>query len=175
MSLWLKWRDLSRSADSASTILKLLWTDFVASAVVGTKGVLGARNAQPEHAADVSVVPLVHRIRYRWRYGIPAFLLLACMALIAAVAALSLLTGRSNIEKIRYRVNQTSLGRVLTTLFDPQSSNFAMSTADWSKNKAKKHVNLGKNRPMAGLEPQAQIIAEDPSPEKTKASEIYRG
>jgi hypothetical protein len=50
-----------------------------------------------------------------------------------------------------------------------------MSTADWSKNKAKKHVNLGKNRPMAGLEPQAQIIAEDPSPEKTKASEIYRG
>ncbi|KNB16530.1 hypothetical protein FOXG_14368 [Fusarium oxysporum f. sp. lycopersici 4287] len=175
MSLWLKWRDLSRSADSASTILKLLWTDFVASAVVGTKGVLGARNAQPEHAADVSVVPLVHKIRYRWRYGIPAFLLLACMSLIAVVAALSLLTGRPNIEKMRYRVNQTSLGRVLTTLFEPQSSNFAMSTADWSKNKAEKHVDLGKNRPMAGLEPQPQIIAEDPSPEKTKASEIYKG
>ncbi|KAM5350382.1 hypothetical protein ACJ41O_006887 [Fusarium nematophilum] len=151
MSLWLKWRRLSRSAGSASTILKLLWTDFAASAVVGTKGVLGKGNAGDE-AADVAVVPLVHRIRYRWRYGIPAFLLLACMALIAGAAVLSLLTGRSNMEKLHYRLKQTSLGRVLTTLFDPPSSNFAMSTAEWSKGNAGKDIDLGVNRPMLSVE-----------------------
>ncbi|KAF4460743.1 hypothetical protein FALBO_12474 [Fusarium albosuccineum] len=160
MSLWLKWRELSKSADSASTILKLLWTDFVASAVVGTKGVLGARNAQPEDAAEVSVVPLEHRIRYRWVYGIPAFLLLACMALIAGLAALSLLAGRSNLDKMRYRLKQTSLGRVLTTLVGPQSSNFVMSTGDWSKNNASKNIDLGINRPVLDLEPQEQTTQE---------------
>ncbi|KAL6361200.1 hypothetical protein LRP88_04663 [Fusarium phalaenopsidis] len=160
MSLWLKWRELSKSANSASTILKLLWTDFVASAVVGTKGVLGARNAQPEDAAEVSVIPLEHRIRYRWAYGIPAFLLIACMALIAGLAVVLRLAGRSNLDKMHYRLKQTSLGRVLTTLVDPQSSNFVMSAGDWSKNNASKDIDLGVNRAVLSLEPQAQVTQE---------------
>ncbi|UPK91983.1 hypothetical protein LCI18_002918 [Fusarium solani-melongenae] len=160
MSLWLKWRELSKSANSASTILKLLWTDFVASAVVGTKGVLGARNAQPEDAAEVSVIPLEHRIRYRWLYGIPAFLLLACMALIAGLAVFLRLAGRANLDTMHCRLKQTSLGRVLTTLVDPQSSNFVMSAGDWSKNNASKDIDLGVNRGVLSSEPQAQVTQE---------------
>ncbi|RTE71281.1 hypothetical protein BHE90_014313 [Fusarium euwallaceae] len=170
MSLWLKWRELSKSAHSASTIMKLLWTDFVASAVVGTKGVLGAGNAQPEDAADVSVIPLEHRIRYRWVYGIPAFLLLACMALIAGLAAFLRLAGRSNLDKMHYRLKQTSLGRALTTLVDPQSSNFVMSAGDWSKKNASKDIDLGVNGLVLNQEPQTQMTQEklEPSTSETR-------
>ena len=35
-SLFLKWRELSSTNDGAATILNLIWTDLVASAVVGT-------------------------------------------------------------------------------------------------------------------------------------------
>ncbi|KAH8646029.1 hypothetical protein BGZ61DRAFT_542643 [Ilyonectria robusta] len=156
MSLWLKWRELSRSADSASTILKLMWTDFASSAVVGTKGVLGERNAQPNEPADISVIPLVHRIRYHWRYGIPAFLVLGCMAFIAVVAVASVVTRKSSLETLNYRLKQTSLGRVLTTLVDPQSSTFAMTAADWSKLNARKDMDLGVRQPMLAPEPKKQ-------------------
>ncbi|KAH7130845.1 hypothetical protein EDB81DRAFT_845509 [Dactylonectria macrodidyma] len=110
MNLWLWWLELSRSADSVSTIMKLMWTNFATSAVVGTKGVLDERNAQPNEAADISVIPLVHR---------------------------------SSLETLNYRLKQTSLGRVLTTLVDPQSSTFAMTAADWSKLNARKDMDLG--------------------------------
>ncbi|KAL4865247.1 hypothetical protein BDV12DRAFT_175013, partial [Aspergillus spectabilis] len=33
-----RWSTLSRSAESMTTVLNLVWTDYVANAVVGTKG-----------------------------------------------------------------------------------------------------------------------------------------
>ncbi|KAH8662693.1 hypothetical protein BGZ61DRAFT_402461 [Ilyonectria robusta] len=153
LSLWLKWRELSRSA---STILKLLWTDLAASAVVGTKGVMGQRNAQPDEAVDISVIPLVHRVRYRWVYGIPAFLVLACTALIAAAAIVSAVTGQSSLGKLNYRLKQTSLGRVLTTLFDPAASSFAMTAAQWNKFNARKELDFGSRQPILAPEPDSQ-------------------
>ena len=55
--------------------------DLAASAVVGTKG-----NAMGDAAANpvpvIHVRPAVHRVKYHYAYGIPAFALLAVLVLV---------------------------------------------------------------------------------------------
>ncbi|KAH6961737.1 hypothetical protein BKA56DRAFT_647759 [Ilyonectria sp. MPI-CAGE-AT-0026] len=125
LSLWMKWKQLSGSSDTVSGIIKLLWTDLASSAIVGTKGVLGAGNDAPDDAASINVLPMVHRVKYHWAFGIPAFVVLLCMGIIFLLTAAL-----------------DALGRVLTTIFHPDSSNFVMSPTNWSKNNAGKQMEM---------------------------------
>ncbi|KAF4466271.1 hypothetical protein FALBO_6867 [Fusarium albosuccineum] len=147
MSLWLKWKRLSASEDSVPMIVKLLWNDLAASALVGSKGVLGARNEEPAQAASVRVVPTVHRIKYRWVFGIPAFIVIVCMGLILLMVAGSAVAGKSGFDLLRHRLKQVAVGRVLTTIFHPDSSSFIMSPADWSRANGEKHIDMAGGRP----------------------------
>ncbi|KAF7553395.1 hypothetical protein G7Z17_g3631 [Cylindrodendrum hubeiense] len=101
LSLWMRWKELSSSAESASKIIQLLWTDIAASALVGSKGVLGSYNMEPDHAADVKIRPTVHRIKYHWAFGIPAFIVLLCICLRPCYGTIGLEQGQC-IKADRY-------------------------------------------------------------------------
>ncbi|KAH7176141.1 hypothetical protein EDB81DRAFT_633863 [Dactylonectria macrodidyma] len=144
LSLWIKWKELSRSEDTVSKIIKLLWTDLASSAIVGTKGVLGHGNNEPDNAVPIQLFPMVHKVKYHWTFGIPAFLVLFCMAIILILAVVYAVMGQSNIDILGQRLKQVAAGRLLTTVFHPESSNFTMSAKHWSK------ANAGKQMVMTG-------------------------
>jgi len=91
MSMWVRWQNLSSSAELASLIPNLIWTDVAASAVVGTKGVLGPGNLATENQVPIMVTPTVMRIKYHYPYAIPALLtalVLFCITIAALIAVL---------------------------------------------------------------------------------------
>ena len=81
-----RWQNLSGSVELVSQIPNLIWTDVIAQAVVGTKGVLGPGNAATKNIIPISVTPTVSRVKYHWPYAVPA-LLAALILLLITVAA----------------------------------------------------------------------------------------
>jgi hypothetical protein len=156
MGLWLRWRELSGSADSMPTIFKLLWTDIAASALVGTKGVLGEGNVGPGQLVEIHVNPTVHRVMYNYAFGIPAFVTAFCLLCVLLLLCFSLITGRSSVRIMDQRLKQTSLGRSLTTLNNPESSSFIMSSTDWNKANGHRYMDLGFGRGGGGQQPTGQ-------------------
>jgi hypothetical protein len=72
MKVWLKWKELFKSADSAGDIIRFIWTDLVASAVVGTKGPDNSRAASANTRQKRPVFPTRHEVKYKYVYTIPA-------------------------------------------------------------------------------------------------------
>ncbi|KAL9572059.1 hypothetical protein ACKAV7_003776 [Fusarium commune] len=143
ISVFTRWQNLSSTPGGAGTILNLLWTDIAASAVVGTKGVLGEGNrALGNDTATVHVRPTARRIKYHYAFGIPAFILLTIIALAIIMALFAMVRRTSSIGIVRQRMQQLSVGRVLTTLFYPESSTLTMSATEWSKMSASKEINM---------------------------------
>ncbi|OAQ60762.1 hypothetical protein VFPPC_06856 [Pochonia chlamydosporia 170] len=133
MSLWLKWRTLSSSPDTVPQILKLLWTDVAASAMVGTKGVLGHYNFEPDRAADIKVRKMVRQVMYHYEFGIPAYLAALCFTIVLGVLLLSTITQGLDFGIASRRLKQTSLGRVIVTLTLRDHSDFSMTSKRWSQ------------------------------------------
>ena len=131
MAMWAKWQELSKSADNASQILDLIWTDTAASLVVGTKGTLGANNAGTP--IPITVLPLTTRVSYHWPYGIPAILVGLLFVLFIVAALVSACLGRASISSLRRHIYQTSVGRVLTVMTHPDEGNIDMRARDWSR------------------------------------------
>lgn len=143
MSLWMKWRGLSESASTTPKVIKLLWTDLAASAMVGTKGVLGAGNARPDEAVEISVRPMVHRVMYNYAYAVPACVTLFCMLVMLIALIVSMAQGRASVKVMDQRLKQTSNGRSLTTLLNPGMSSFIMPSKDWSAANGHRMMSLG--------------------------------
>lgn len=134
-SLFLKWRELSKTIDGAATILNLIWTDLVASAVVGTTtgfenssatqnpGVLGQRQVNERHSVVI----------YRnLLFAIPAFVVL-CIWAALLVATLGLLVSRkASIDLLSYYMNQSSLGRAVLNAEHPDPSMTTSNSENWT-------------------------------------------
>lgn len=157
MSLWLKWGQLSQSAEQISSIIELLWTDLASSAVVGTKGILGSRNAHPDEAARIGVRQTVHKVKYRWAFGIPAFIVALIMCLIFLAVIVSAVLGQSSIAAMTHRLKQVSLGRAITTVLSPQTSSFLQSPKEWGEMNAEKVLDLGTGSLPSGREVEQQV------------------
>lgn len=144
MAIFTRWQHLSAKPETASDIIKLLWTDLAASAVVGTKGVLGPSNdGDPGDAADIRIRPIEHRITYNYLFGIPAFILALFLIAILAVMFLSVCFGKVTLAKLRLRLQQLSPGRIFTTFLYPDTSNLTMRSKEWAKGNGDKTVTVG--------------------------------
>lgn len=135
MAMWVKWQNLTRSADTASLIPNLIFTDTAASAIVGTKGVLvSAGNANGANAVTLSVTPTVARVRYHYPYAIPGLLtclLLALMTVVAIVTSLCFSRGKP-IAQLRLNLQQIAPGRIYTTFLLPGQGSMTMKARDWA-------------------------------------------
>lgn len=160
-----RWTDLSRSAGSISTILNLIWTDYAANAVVGTKGLAatqqghsaGAKLDDPETGAGVTLPVTVYnrRVKYHLPYAVPAFVVLLFLLLSLLLSLGALLFGQTSLAKLRRYLNATSTGRLLTsTLESPPGvvDNDGPSNT-WTETSGKVMFSTGRDKPLlAGWE-----------------------
>ncbi|PNP58185.1 hypothetical protein FNYG_15175 [Fusarium nygamai] len=173
MSLWLKWKRLSSSEDSMPMVFKLLWNDLAASALVGSKGVLGARNEEPDQAARVQVIPSVRKIKYHWVFGIPAFILIFAIGLITIGVAAMAVVGKSSLGLLRHRLRQVSIGRLLTSVFHTDSSSLIMSPPAWSKANGNKQIDMAGACPLPGGPP-VTIVNYQSQPSNAPHKQLYQ-
>lgn len=117
-----KMLELSSKAETTPKILNLIWTDLASNAVIGTRGLHGARvqgSAAGEFTGPSSNTPPVtfmrRRIRYQWAYAVPALAVLFVAAIILLATVVLGLLRRVGPRKIRRFLNKTSQGRILTT------------------------------------------------------------
>jgi hypothetical protein len=145
-----RWQDLSRNATSAASIVNLIWTDLSANAVVGTRGQLPssplqnlAKRDDPATIVKVPITVYTRRIRFHVYYGIPAFFVLALSAFVALTALVFLLLGRASPSRMRYYLNHTSAGRILTTFLYTNDCAPDAPRADWIRAVGRKRIDLG--------------------------------
>lgn len=72
--MWARLQNLSSSTSTAASIPNLIFTDYAAAAVVGTKGVLGPGHAVSSNSVAIDVTLMKRSIRYHWLFAIPALL-----------------------------------------------------------------------------------------------------
>lgn len=142
MSKWIRVQKLCQNSDSVSNVIKLLWTDMAASALVGTKGVLGAGNAGGDDMVSLKVTPIIRVVKFHYYFGIPAYMVAVCIIICSILAAGSLLLGHSSLGTVSQRLKQASVGRALTTAFYPEASNFSMTAKEWTAIHGSKKLDL---------------------------------
>ena len=120
MEMYARWQELSKTPETATKIVNLIWTDYAAAAVVGTKGVLGPGNMGfANETVPITVEPIVLRVKCRSGFAIPAFILAAMFLLVNVLAFLSWICGYSNWNIVEKRLHQSSIGRIFTTFLFP--------------------------------------------------------
>ena len=119
LAMFKKWQELSETPETSAKILNLIWTDIAANMVVGTKSWLVPDNTNRKRdGTGTPKTPIVtsytRRIKYKYAYGIPAF-----VALVLAIAAFSstlffMLFAGAKPSTLRTFLQHTSAGRFLT-------------------------------------------------------------
>ncbi|KAK1753215.1 hypothetical protein QBC47DRAFT_415924 [Echria macrotheca] len=138
MAIFERWRELSPDADSAASIVNLMWTDLAASAVVGTKGV-----HDNKQETQVMVRPRGTRVTYDVRFGIPALFLLLAVGIIVVVVLAVTCFGKGGLATLRRRIGQLSVGRVFTTFLYPEESTLTMRAGQWREANGLKTITVG--------------------------------
>jgi len=163
MAMWVRWQQLTTSAETASLIPNLIFTDTAASAIVGTKGVLGPRNTALQNDVSISVTPFTQKVRYHYPFAIPALiviLLLALITLFMAITACISLGG--NISRLRLHLKQGAAGRIYTAFLYAGPAVLTMKSKDWSRQLGKKIIDLSEQFPSETLAlqwPQKEVRA----------------
>jgi hypothetical protein len=158
LALFTKWQQLSANSSTAAKIMNLLWTDISANAVVGTRGQLPpeplqnlAKRAVDGQSSTVTVPITVYarRIRFKLRYGVPAFIVLALTAFIASIAILFIVIGRATLTKLRRYLDQTSAGRIYAKFLYPDDHQPNCKHLEWIQTVGKKRIDVGGSHPRA--------------------------
>lgn len=149
VAMWARWQNLTQSAETASLIPNLIWTDTAASAIVGTKGVLGPGNTAQQNLVPLLVTPTVSKIQYHYPFAIPALLTALMLVLISLIALATMCFSGAGIGRMRLHLQQLSPGRIYTTFLYPGSGGLTMGTKEWRTRYGKKVVDLSGEFPAA--------------------------
>jgi hypothetical protein len=148
-----RFQRLTVDQERASTIPSLILTDGLAASLVGTKTAISSKMVVWPASLAVDdtvrgipaarVVEYRRVIRYDLRYAIPAFLALA-MLLIALLWAFGILAfSRATIALLRNMYNQTSAGRLATSLLLAEHANPKQSSNEWARNEGNLPLSFG--------------------------------
>jgi hypothetical protein len=156
-AMYRRWLELSDTPRQSARILNLIWTDIVANAVVGTRGWasqgaehlidINGRNTMKNNSVQITLYE--RRILYRYVYGIPAMILLVITLAILITTIALLLLQRTSIRRMRWFLDQTSLGRNFTALLYPEVSSQKASRKAWLQRDARRLVAVTANQPYA--------------------------
>lgn len=151
LAMYRLWQDLSRNATSAGRILSLIWTDIAANMVLGTRGLhpaddtpLRKRDASPAAGTDTpTITTYERRVRYRYAYGIPAFLTLLVTASILLTTSGLMLFGSAGPSHMRLFLDHTSAGRFLTAQQAGYGQAIPVETKAWVSSVGRQRFTLG--------------------------------
>lgn len=159
-SMFAKWQKLAGTTNGTANIVNLIFADVAANALVGTKSWLPSSNSIPgtdggiqkrqqspnpaESTAQVPVRVFTKQIRYKWVYGIPAYLSVLITGVVSFATLLLLCFGRTSISKTKAYLNATSPGRVLTLLTYPGECETQTPTSRWVRGVGAKKIRIGR-------------------------------
>jgi hypothetical protein len=83
-------------------ITNMIWTDLVANNMIGS-----------DTRTTLLVSPSVPGLAYDYRYGVPAFMMLAIWAVLLAFGVVVVASGRVRLASLRVLLNHTSAGRII--------------------------------------------------------------
>jgi hypothetical protein len=149
MAMWARWQNLTQSAETASLIPNLIFTDIAASAIVGTRGVLGPGNTAQQNLVAIQVMPTVSKVRYNFLFAIPALLVALMLVPITLIAIVTMCFSGAGIARIRLHLQQVSPGRIYTTFLYPGPGSLTMKSKDWAIHWGNKVIDLSGEYPVA--------------------------
>ncbi|KAJ9650876.1 hypothetical protein H2198_009830 [Neophaeococcomyces mojaviensis] len=129
-------REMMRNTTSTSRLLNLMWTDMAANTMVGTRGIhqtkyqpMETRSQKRDKGSkyinlltgQYPVYILDRHIRYKWVYGIPAFICIGVVGIAVMLALISMICGHGTVERLRWFMFNVSLGRVFASYLYPES------------------------------------------------------
>ncbi|KAE9366335.1 hypothetical protein N431DRAFT_386647 [Stipitochalara longipes BDJ] len=172
IAVWARWQNLSLSAETVSLIPNLIFTDNAASAVVGTKGVLGPMNAAKTSVVPIQVTPIVQKIRYHYPFAIPAFIA-AFILLALSVGGIVLAVLGKRMERLRVHLWRVSPGRIFTAFLYPEGDTFMLKSKEWSEKKGALLVDLSSDvvKPASALKP-IMVVQAKPEPDVTESERL---
>jgi hypothetical protein len=148
-----RFQRLSGSQDRVSQIPSLILADGLAAGLVGTKTAISSRTVQwPASLAvddtvrgtpSADVIAFKRAIRYDLRYAIPAFIVLALLVLSLLGALGILATSRSILTQLRHIYNQTSAGRLATSLILAEHADPKQRTHEWVRGDGNLPLSFG--------------------------------
>ncbi|PHH93284.1 hypothetical protein CDD83_7983 [Cordyceps sp. RAO-2017] len=139
-----RFQELSRTAETASLIPNLIFTDLTASAIVGSKGA-GKANRK------ATVRPLTMALRYKTPFALPA---IAAGIILLAMLSISLvvsLVGPGGLAGVRSHIQILAPGRIYTTLLPSavqNRSDLVLCGKDWSQRFGAAVIDLSEARPV---------------------------
>ncbi|KAH6639209.1 hypothetical protein C7974DRAFT_127518 [Boeremia exigua] len=120
LAMYRLWQEAFRTPSTSARILNLIWTDIAANLVMGTRGLEGSDNTKRKRDDKPSSGPKIpqvtsysRRIKYKYVYGIPAFLALFLTIASTLVTAYFTIFGHAKPSKMRNLLEHTSAGRLL--------------------------------------------------------------
>ncbi|KJZ68673.1 hypothetical protein HIM_11929 [Hirsutella minnesotensis 3608] len=148
IAMYAKWQEFSHTEKTTSKILNLIWTDLAASAVMGTKGVLGpGKDGTTLESVRIPVRPIVRQIKCGYLFAIPSFVGAVLWFLISIATLISGVMGGSDFATMRRQLRRTSTGRILTAILYPQEPNLKTKTKDWVHAVGTKYIDLSGTSP----------------------------
>ncbi|KAJ8118695.1 hypothetical protein OPT61_g386 [Boeremia exigua] len=143
LAMYRRWQEYSRTASTSAKILDLIWTDIAANLVLGTRG-LGSDEItkhKRDEADDTGsnlphVISYSRRVKYKYAYGIPAFLALSLTVASTLATAYFTILGHAKPATMRRFLEHTSVGRLLVAQdSQDQTSKHTNSELDGSTEK----------------------------------------
>jgi hypothetical protein len=163
VAMFAQWQRLSATANGTARIINLIYADLAANALIGTKSWLPSSTTIPgtgntnqkrqasttsadasQTAAQVPVRVFSRQIRYRWLYGIPAYVCTLLSAVIGSATLLLVCMGRASTSKMRAYLHATSVGRGLSLFLYPGECEPQTTSSRWVRGVGNKKIRIGK-------------------------------
>ncbi|KAH7166582.1 hypothetical protein EDB81DRAFT_919091 [Dactylonectria macrodidyma] len=131
--LYVRWRDLSRSSETAGKMINLIWTDIMANLVLGVKpGPFSSEKMLDNPSYDRLVQPWKRHIVYDLRYAIPAIILLALWLSVLLGSTLLILLSRISFSALTQLTNQLAPGRIAVNFLNSEACRSDAPTKEWA-------------------------------------------
>jgi hypothetical protein len=135
------WQGYSQNASTTGNIINLIYTDIIATALVGTKSAimrssLGAQSSSNDGTslpanALAQVRKFELKVQYNLFYAVPAFIVLLLSAIMFLAAVAMWIARRFSVAGLRQLLNQTSTGRTMTSILYPELCDPRAPTKEW--------------------------------------------
>ena len=135
-----RWQQLSAGGEEgAATILKLIFTDILATATIGSQTPIGLSGSDtgrlggtvPSGDKTVRIEPFQRKIEYNLPYAVPAFITLALWVVVLVAFLFALIVSHFSFSKLRQQLNLSSAGRLYTNLVYPDECEVDAKTDKW--------------------------------------------
>ncbi|KAE8371417.1 hypothetical protein BDV26DRAFT_276114 [Aspergillus bertholletiae] len=135
-----RWQQLSAGGEQgAATILKLIFTDILATATIGSQSPIGLSGSDTHHLGGtvpsgdkkVRIEPFRRKIEYHIAYAVPAFITLTLWIVVLVVFLIALVVSRFSFSKLQQQLNLSSAGRLYTNLAYPDVCDVDAKTEMW--------------------------------------------